>query len=521
MPMVTMSTTSGIGLFRSHPFLALHDLLLRVALCLTWHEACFFWCALAPLMGDNSKSSWCALVKALVAQRGHDDSFLAGASVLQTAPQYQHLFLAYRQLHPEIIKAILAHRYTPDRAIDMILAADDESLLRILLSNQRLLQVEQWQIRAAIKQKARRCLALLFSEAAHPVAPRVRIQARSRPAMDARASIVDFGNYPQCLLWYAAHARDDAICNLVLAHIYLLCGPGGALAPAIANAGAAPSGVERIALWAACSGAACGFEPLVARAGTPALTGPCARVSFRAPAHDGQEGELFEDVPLMVVAASCGHARVLEHLSRAGCDFNLCTRRGLTALGEVQRQSPEVREQLLGALRRSGAESFGTWSMSRPSSKHSSRPSSRSGLPLRARSCTISGSSPSHSHASDCLPDRSGSPVRSAIARGDLSSVKAMLRGGAQLGASDIYAATQSGDLEMLAFVQSECASKASDHAEYRKMMRQTAMNIRDAARGGRSHSTAHGSSLRQAGDSMLYTPSRLSGPAKAVLSRH
>merc|ERR1712217_550672 len=68
-----------------------------------------------------------------------------------------------------------------------------------------------------------------------------------------------------------------------------------------------------------------------------------------------------------------------------------------------------------------------------------------------------------------------------------------MLQYGAKLEACDIMAAVRSGDLDVLAVVQAECAASGGQ-TEYRRMMRKTAREIHDSNR-GRTRSLTNSSS--------------------------
>jgi len=70
-------------------------------------------------------------------------------------------------------------------------------------------------------------------------------------------------------------------------------------------------------------------------------------------------------------------------------------------------------------------------------------------------------------------------------------------------------AAVRSGDLDVLAYVQSECSS-ASGKAEFRKMMSRTAAQIRESSKTNRPRNTvatsSSSTSLRQAGAAVALT---------------
>jgi len=109
-------------------------------------------------------------------------------------------------------------------------------------------------------------------------------------------------------------------------------------------------------------------------------------------------------------------------------------------------------------------------------------------------------------------------PVEAAIRRGDTKGLRSMLARGAHLQQSDLMVAVNSGDLEMLAFVQAEC--KAGDGAgEYRKMMRQTAAQIRAERRASLGTPTADAAELRRS-SSVPQRPSSGSGALRRAGGR-
>lgn len=466
------------------------ELHLKVALWLTWHEACTFWLALQPLPED-SDDEWRLLVSALVAERGHDEAFLADLSILRESLHYLPLLTAYSLLFPEVIRKALTHRFSLTRLLERLLISDDVGLLQLLLSSHKKVVVESHTLVAAIERRAQQCLKLLFAEASSVkakglLAPRVRLEFPRRVvALGAGvdSTFVDFGHFPQRLLWAAALTRDVGVCKEVLTYLReVASGDAAAMA--------------RIRLWAVSCGVACGNVPLIAGCGPDELQGALARVSFKAPPKSGPAGagsfeELqFEDTPLAVVAATLGHVAAVEELVRSGVDMQLCTRRGLTAL-EAARQSghaPAVQKALEAAL------------------LAGEQPGARS-LPPLAPTRTSSRS------GTGTAPAEGGCPIATAILRGDVSTLRSLLQRGGRLQQSDIMAAVNSGDLDMLAFVQSECAAGAGGD-EYRQMMRQTAQQIRAASKASRSFrspvslppltSSGSGTALRQAAESVL-----------------
>jgi len=487
---------------------------LRIAILLGWHDACSLWSTLHPAGSSNCQVAWRELISAFVAHRGHDSAFLADLSMLREAPRYQMLIGAYAELHPDVIKKAFSQRGSPNRMLGQIVASDDASMLRAFLDSQRhQLTVEASMLCTAIERSASRCVELLLDEAVAKelgknkgscAGARVRIEYPARSVADvlgqvsplsssssssAGSDFIDFDQYPQRLLWAAAVARSRALSDRVLAYLR----ERAASTKPIASGSQAPASfADHLRLWAACCGAACGHVPLLEECGSVALAGPLARVSFRAPCALGSSEVEFEDTPLGVIAAARGQVGALEALARLGHDLQLCSPRGLTAIDAArQHRSAELREGLLAVLRAAGARPL--------------TPSAGPSFVLGAgRGSTITAVTAS-------VESDAGSPLVAAIERGDLPMVQRLLKLGARLEAEDLMAAVRSGDLEVLAFVQTQCTD-ASGKAEYRKMMRKTAQQIRENSRGRLRNSlpsSSSSSSLRQAGVAvMLHKPS-------------
>jgi len=207
-------------------------------------------------------------------------------------------------------------------------------------------------------------------------------------------------------------------------------------------------------------------------AGQAAISGPLVRVSFQGPG--SSDGHFYENTPLTVVAAICGHVGVLARLAHDGADLKLCTRRGLGVFEAARRHPPEVCDRLWTVLHRMDGPPSSPLS-AEGRQRTISRSTGSLGGPF-----ADGGSSVSRSKGSDLLEN---DPLKAAIERGDLSAVKSLLERGAQFEASDIMAAVKSGDLDVLAFVQDGCRARAGNHGEYRKMMKQTAAQIRQNSR--------------------------------------
>lgn len=451
------------------------ELRLRVALCLGWHEAVAFWSSIPSTAGAAGLPEWRELVESLVAQRGHDEGFLADISTLRSASRYRPLIEAYEEAHPSVVKNALGHRFSPNRMLEHIFSVDDVPLLELLIDTHRKLHVEASSMLQAIDCRALRCLEVLFAESSSPAAasstvsgPRVRIEYPRwhTTSEEKRDNFVDFRRFPQRFLWQAALTQDTPLVEAVLRYLRERCGSSEAAS-------------RRPLLWAACCGAACGLEPLLGLCGSPLLAGPLARVTFRAPATlSSPEDVSFDDAPLAVVAAARGCVASLGTLAFCGVELRLCTPRGLDAV-EAARRHPKVetRMRLMAILRNAGAAV----------------------APASTGSAARSGGAGTGGF------DDSDDPLTAAIGRGDLRAVQEMLRFGARFEAGDIMSAVRSGDLEVLSFVQSQCAA-GNSQAEYRQMMRQTATQIRDESRGRHRSLPGSGSSsaLRQAGGSMV-----------------
>lgn len=442
------------------------ELQLRIALMLGWHDACSLWSVLQPALGAAGRLAWRELVSAIVAHRGHDEAFLADLSMLRDASRYRPLIGAYAELHPGVVKKAFGHRYSPNRMLGHIFASDDIALLQLILETNRQVTVEATALCAAIEQRADRCVGLLLAEAssdrANSGGSRVRIEyPRSSLTDPVGQDRVNFSNYPQRLLWAAAQTRSAAVWAR----------------PSLAAPEADAKGLDKLQLWAACCGAACGDVPLLECCDPAALAGPLARVSFHAP---GSVEVDFAETPLAAVAAARGHIGALEALAQSGADLQLCCPRGFSAEEAARKQRvPALRERLLATLHAAGI----------------ARASTTSG-PFTVGRARASGAEP-----------ETGSPLSAAVERGDLPAVRHMLRHGARLQAEDIMAAVRSGDLDVLAFVQKECAASASGQDEYRKMMHKTATQIRENSKSRLRASTGgstSSSSLRQAGASVM-----------------
>lgn len=462
------------------------ELQLRIALMLGWHDACSLWSVLQPALGAAGRLAWRELVSAIVAHRGHDEAFLADLSMLRDASRYRPLIGAYAELHPGVVKKAFGHRYSPNRMLGHIFASDDIALLQLILETNRQVTVEATALCAAIEQRADRCVGLLLAEAssdrANSGGSRVRIEyPRSSLTDPVGQDRVNFSNYPQRLLWAAAQTRSRPLCDGVMTLLRercrvgssITCGSGGSASPWQADA----KGLDKLQLWAACCGAACGDVPLLECCDPAALAGPLARVSFHAP---GSVEVDFAETPLAAVAAARGHIGALEALAQSGADLQLCCPRGFSAEEAARKQRvPALRERLLATLHAAGI----------------ARASTTSG-PFTVGRARASGAEP-----------ETGSPLSAAVERGDLPAVRHMLRHGARLQAEDIMAAVRSGDLDVLAFVQKECAASASGQDEYRKMMHKTATQIRENSKSRLRASTGgstSSSSLRQAGASVM-----------------
>ncbi|CAE8639547.1 unnamed protein product [Polarella glacialis] len=455
------------------------ELLLRIAACLTWHQACTLWSAL-PLAtsAPSVDKAWASLVAALVDMRGHDEVFLADVSTIQEAALYGPLIKAYSELYPSVIHRALSVRYPPNRMLEHIFATDDALLLRLLIETHCRLSLDGNALSTAIDRRA-------------------------------------------------AATRDDSIAILVLHH---LLEAAKALAGTADRREAAEAKVRR---WAACCGAAYGSVALLRFCGA-ALADDCSRVSFQATA-DGsgpfQEDILFEESPIAVVAAEKGHIQALEEMVRSGVDMMMCTSRGVTALDAVRlsmRHSAALRAQLEvvilappGSQRASG---------SRPSSRLSPKAAVGNrgdgdglALALQAAAAASAAFRLMGGHF-EALP-----PLEAAIKRGDVIGLHSMLRRGAKLEQRDLMTAVNSGDLEMLAIVQAECSAGAG-LAEYRGMMKQTSAQIRadrkafvlpptrheelsrqSVASLHRPSSSGSSSALRRAGESFLHSPTSVS----------
>ncbi|CAE8619777.1 unnamed protein product [Polarella glacialis] len=526
------------------------ELLLRIAACLTWHQACTLWSAL-PLAtsAPSVDKAWASLVAALVDMRGHDEVFLADVSTIQEAALYRPLIKAYSELYPSVIHRALSVRYPPNRMLEHIFATDDALLLRLLIETHCRLSLDGNALSTAIDRRACRCVALLLAEASpnstaacgtrvhldlvgsssKTLAGRKAIEIYNKSQSEASqpsnrsVGMVDFGRFPQRLLWRAAATRDDSIAILVLHH---LLEAAKAMAGTADRREAAEAKVRR---WAACCGAAYGSVALLRFCGA-ALADDCSRVSFQASA-DGsgpfQEDILFEESPIAVVAAEKGHIQALEEMVRSGVDMMMCTSRGVAALDAVRlsmRHSAALRAQLEvvilappGSQRASG---------SRPSSRLSSKAAVGNrgdgdglALALQAAAAASAAFRLMGGHF-EALP-----PLEAAIKRGDVIGLRSMLRRGAKLEQRDLMTAVNSGDLEMLAIVQAECSAGAG-LAEYRRMMKQTSAQIRadrkafvlpparheelsrqSVASLHRPSSSSSSSALRRAGESFLHSP--------------
>lgn len=546
------------------------ELLLRIASYLTWHQARAYWSVLPVATEaagqDAVQKAWLPLVRSLVEVRGHDEVFLADLSTLQDCTPYWPFIEAYTELYPTVTKAALSHQYSPNRMLEHVFAVDDAPLLRLLLETNRLMQIEAAAICSAVDQRAQKCLEVLLSEARaergrvrlefprQPMVPDVLagfpMSTPSSPSFGAvptssssTVAPVDFDRFPQKLLWRAALTRDTAISKLMLGYL-ARAAKTGAGAESKERLEAAES---RLRLWAACCGAACGQRALLAYCG-PFLA-DFERISFHATvanARNGFQEELdFEETPLAVVATLRGHAEALEFIARCGNDLMLCTRRGLTALDAARQpqNSAEQRARLeaiilappgslppIGSSRTSG---------SRPGSGRQQRVpfggmgKADEGLALALAAASAAAAAMRILEGSAAWD---GEPVEAAIRRGDAKALRSLLGRGARLQQSDLMAAVSSGDLDMLSLVQAECKGFGGQ-AEYRKMMRQTASQIRadkraelaalPAARegggdgrprsssvpqprpsSGSMGSASSGAALRRAGESALRLPS-------------
>jgi len=513
------------------------ELLLRIASFLTWHQTRAFWSVL-PMVTDSTASSdkaWLALVAARTASFGHEEAFLADLTTLKDAKPYQPLLAAYTELFPSVVKSALAHRYSPNRMLEHVFATDDAALLRLLFETHRFIHLEPSTLTNVVDRRARQCLEVILAEAAKGEKAHVRLEVPRQPQQPqseaasfpplqrsntSSKAVVDFDRYPQRLLWRAALTRDSKICKLVLNYL----AEGSKLA-----ADYDPEAFK-LQRWAACCGAACGQSSLLAFCG-PLLADEVARVSFKVTTDSryGQEELEFTDAPLAVVAALRGHAQAVETMARSGADMMLCTSRGLTALDAARH--PEHSAELRAKLESIILAPPGTLPPlsvrgSRPGSRIGSRPGSSQ---RRSRSSASIGGGEglalalaAASAAAAAARMLNGTaaweaePMEAAVRRGDVKALRSLVSRGARLQQSDLMAAVNSGDLDMLAIVQQECQG-ADGTVEYRKMMRQTAAQIRADRREiveadrRRSESLPRPSSgsgaLRRAGESSLRLP--------------
>lgn len=476
------------------------ELQLRVTLMLGWRDAVAMWAALRCRPGDSSSSlaPWRKLVAGLVSRWGHDRTFLTDLSLLRDIGHYKLVLGAYKELYPDVICEALMLQYSPSRMLLTIVAIDDVETMRAFVASQRCLTVEAHVLNSALQQHAVRCAELLLHEARLTARAqtcggrRVKIEYPTRVYTDcqgAASDFVDFDLYPQRLLWTAASTGLSSLCDAVLAFLEECCLAASTpvALPAAAGAGSVEGRkVDRLRLWAACCGAACGNVPLLEFCGGPLLCGPLSRVSFRAPCVGGCPEVSFDEAPLAVVAAARGHVGALEALGRLGVDLLLCTRRGLTAQHTARsHKSAAQRERLCKALVLAPC---------------GSRPPTPTARMLAAAAAAVEGPL-----ALDAAGE--GGPLMAAIERGDLAAVRLMLQRGARLEVQDLMAAVRSGDLDVLAFVQGECSS-AAGKAEFRKMMSQTAAQIRENSRSHQAaraslSTSASGTVLRQAGAAM------------------
>jgi len=460
---------------------------LPVAKFLSWHELVMVWSILLSGHASARMGAWRQLVATVVADRGHDEVFLADISTLRGTLRYGPFIVTYSNLYPDVAQRVLSHSYAPERMCVPIFTSDDSDMLALLLDTHGRLSIDIATVRVAIDYRAARCLKMLLAEstsADNARRARVRIENASwHVLVQPPECLVDFRKFPQCLLWRAALTLDVSLCDMILSHMCIACGAAAA---------------SSLRLWAACCGVACGSTRLLVCAGDAAINGAFARVSFQAP--DACSTQVV-DTPLVVVAASYGHADVLEYLASQGADLRLCTPRGVTVCEAAQQHHAQLRERLIRIAHGAGAGPLSLTHVGLPRYGMVSAPIS--GRVVDAGLWKDGGKSDSSGSSGTSSSD----PLSAAIERADITGVRALLERGAQLGGSDIMSAVRSGDLDMLALVQEECREKASSHVEYRQMMRQTVVQIHSSRRIARqSHSS---SSLRRAGDAMLHSRSQ------------
>jgi hypothetical protein len=455
------------------------DLHLPITRFLSWHEACSLWSVVHTSSGTGSVREWRLLVDSLVCDRGHDDSFLADLSILKGVDRYKPLAEAYKELYPEKVAYVFANVYSADRILDSVFAADDASLLQLVLKRQqdllRPLRVDMCKMKAAITHRAKRALDILLAASRQGSDNGLHIPGvvfecpRWQPAAteEPQSEPVDFERFPMCLVWWAADVGTAEICELILCHLLLEYGAGIA---------------EQLRLWAACCGVACGNNTMITSAADAIASGHVARVSFSGVLSSGQFVE-FEDAPLPFVAACCGHEMILKSLVTKGANLQMCTRRGLTVWNAVDRhKTGDRQESLLETLRTVDPHGL-------------------------AKGPEIGKCNGTYTSETECgsLHD----PVRAAVEAANISALRYLLQRGARLEGSDIMAAVRSGDLDMLSFVQAECKKVAGTHSEYRKMMKATASQIRIQTRARHSMPVLRSQSSSSAADSVQHSNAR------------
>lgn len=451
--------------------------------------------------------------------------FLADASVLQHAMPFKPLVKAYKETFPEVAHRCFSQLYCPNRLLDHILTTDDSCMLLQLIDVHRRLTLEISHLMTAIDKNATQCIQVLLSESFLTFVPAtadVRVRwdythqrrecfSNSACSPEAAEACVDFGKYPQRLLWRASLAGNSAIVRMLL----LALSKGTA---------------HQLFCWAACCGAFCGNLPLLFHCGPSLLARELARVTFCAPAerlYGVSEAVCFEDTPLAVVAASRGHVSALELIACSGVDLFLCTRRGLTTLDVVRRSKisfvAKMRMEAIILNPPCVWPSTLSSSNSRPNSKLSStRDTDRHGNEGLALALAAASAAAAASRVLECsnLQNGDSSPVEAAILRGDVTGLRSLLERGAKLQHSNLMSAVYSGDLATLGLVQEELQS--GSQAEYRKMMRLAAQQIREnlmsdhtsssvgqVRRSGSLPQRPGSSSLRLVGAAALGSPSK------------
>lgn len=429
------------------------ELRLRIALMLGWHGCISFWHMIHRYCDAASSIAWRELVSALVGHTGHNSAFLTDLSVLRAVPTYQPFIAAYRELYPDMMGKFLSLRYNASRTLGTVIALNDLSTMRLFLHHTPgPILIDACLVCTAMERRSTRCAEMLL-KCALAESPwqsaKVGLEYPKRSCLANRlptSGYVDFDVFPQRLLWAAAKTRHRGLCDAVIRLI------GGTGTGSNMRSGGAARGSNSfvaagIQFWMVCCAVACGYASLLEHVSPSELCTTHARVSFRCPSSLGSPEAEFVETPLSVVAAVRGHADVLRKLVQLGFDGFLCSRRGLTALDAIRRhRSAEVRTELTKAIQLA--------------------------MPAALVGSILGGCVPFDAHAVD-------DPFTAAIERADLATVGLLLNKGAVLETSDLLAAVGSGDLDVLAFVKSECQKMPGGAKRLRELTHEAAMRIR------------------------------------------